>query len=78
MSGSISPSLIVFLVVVGAGASVLLGYAVTHHYFRPGANDAGLNTSWPDAEGGSQEGYMRMVRDRERNELSKVYGWRGR
>lgn len=72
----IAPSLVVFLVILGAGALVLVGYAIGHRFTARAGRSADYRDGWAGVEEGSQLGYMQAVRQRNRDEMARVFGWR--
>lgn len=70
--------LVTFLVIVGAGFAVLVGFAISHRFMgqRQGRNSAGIEGVDGQVSDLSQASYMAQVRDRNRQELLHKYGWK--
>jgi len=64
MGFSISPSLIIFLVILGAGALVVCGFAVMRFYGGDIEDESSRYARTPE-----QDSYMREVRERNWNKL---------
>lgn len=72
--GELSPATIVFLVVLGAGAVVVIGHTVIHRC-TVDPEEVSSRSYRTDLEGGSQGEYMRSVRTRNRTELQRFAGY---
>lgn len=64
---AIAPTLIVFLVILGAGALVICGSAVMRFYGENGEDDSDRYNRTPE-----QDSYMREVRDRNWSKLPNL------
>ncbi|KAJ8606165.1 hypothetical protein MRB53_041172 [Persea americana] len=69
--GELDPAVLVLIIIAAAGAAVFMGYAITHRFYG-GQGATVYRNGWSEIEGGSQLGYMQMVRDRARNDLVGV------
>ena len=67
----IDHTVIVLCVIIGAGASVVLGWAIAHHFESPAAGDNDVRTQEAD-----QAIYMREVRLRHHDDLAMMFGGR--
>ncbi|KAF2845664.1 hypothetical protein T440DRAFT_483174 [Plenodomus tracheiphilus IPT5] len=67
MGFDISPALIIFLVILGAGALVICGFAVMRFY----GGDIEDQSSW-NARTPEQDAYMREVRERNWSKLPRI------
>lgn len=67
----VNSQVIVLVCVVGAGAAVLIGYAIHNFFFKPGADDnkAGVGDEFSQAQ------YMREVRLRYAEQMAGSNGY---
>lgn len=65
--------LVIFLVIIGAGAAVCIGWAIYNHY-RTRLNSSDMQDN-REAEM-EQTQYMREVRFRNKEDLTRMYGYR--
>jgi hypothetical protein len=70
---TIPPSAIIVLCLVGAGALVLICYAAGRHYYGQHEPQANLEAATAH-DGMSQLQYMRVVRNRNQDDLARTYG----
>lgn len=69
--------LVTFLVIVGAGFAVLIGYAVSHRFMTGRERSSDVDVGLEGQVGlQSQAVYMAQVRDRNRQDLVGKYGSR--
>jgi len=69
--------LVTFLVILGAGFAVLIGYATSHRFLSGRERSSDVDISLESQLGAqSQAAYMAQVRDRNRQDLVGKYGGR--
>ncbi|KAH9869917.1 hypothetical protein J1614_006838 [Plenodomus biglobosus] len=67
MGFDIAPALIIFLVILGAGALVICGFAVMRFYGGDIEDESNYNARNPE-----QDAYMREVRERNWNKFPRI------